>query len=205
MQFPDIHIIIYFIFVFIPGFIFIKVYSLFMPTARIDFSKSWQEVVIYSSVFTGLTYLLYIIPKPEYFIWVNYLILLLGLFILPAITPSLILKFQKTKWFHDNMILPQPTAWDYIFGKRGIYRVLVHLKDGRKIGGNYSYESYTSSYPDERDIYIEQLWEVDDNGSFIQPIERSEGMWITGEEILEIEFISTATDENGDDEIDKQS
>ncbi len=176
-----------------------------MPTERSDFSKSWQEVVAYSVIFSGLTYLLFIIPKLECIAWVNYLIPILGLFIIPLIASYLIIKLQQTKWIHDNMLLPQPTAWDYIFGKRGIYRVIVHLKDGRKIGGNYSYESYTSSYPDERDIYIEQLWEVDDNGSFIQPIERSEGMWITGEEILGIEFISTATDENGDDEIDKQS
>lgn len=205
MQFPDTHTIIFFVLFFLPGFICIKVYSLFMATERFDFSKSWQEVVAYSTIFSGVTYLLYSLPKWGCIAWLDNIIPIVGLFIIPAISPYLIIKLQQTKWCRDNMILPQPTAWDYIFGQREAYWVIVYLKSGDRVGGIYDCRSYTSSYPDERDIYIEQLWDLDDNGGFTEPIEQSEGMWITGEEILGIEFFSMSTDEKGDDKLDKNS
>lgn len=200
MQFPaDTHTIIFFGLFFLPGFICIKVYSFFMATERFDFSKSWQEVVAYSTIFSGITYLLYSFPKLECIVWLDNIIPIVGLFIIPAISPHLIIKLQQTQWFHDNMILPQPTAWDYIFGKREAYWVIVHLKSGIKIGGKYDCSSYTSSYPYTHDIYIEELWGVDDDGKFLHPIEQSKGMWIAGEEILGVEFFSLFKNENGDE------
>lgn len=199
MQVPDIHTIVYFILFFMPGFIFMKMYSLFVPTERTDFSKSWQEVVAYSTIFTGGTYLLYIIPKPEWIVGINYLVLFLGLLIAPLFSPFVIMKLQTTRWFHDNMLLLPPTAWDYVFGKREEYSVIVHFKTGNIIGGKYSIDSYTSSYPYSNDIYIEELWELDEDGHFLKSIKQSKGMWIRGDEILGVEFFDIMTIQDGDD------
>lgn len=203
MQISDVHTIFLFIIFFVPGCIFMESYSLVIPTGRIDYSKSWQKIVVYSIVFSGATYFLYDLAKFEHIAWANNLILILGIFIVPAITPFLFLRLQNIKWFHDNMLLPHPTAWDYIFNKRKSYWVILNLKSGDRIGGIYDVNSYTSAFPYEHDIYIEKIWELDEDGGFIQQIEQSAGMWVQGSEISAIEFFVNSIDENGDDECEQ--
>lgn len=64
----------------------------------------------------------------------------------------------------------------------------MHLKDGSRIGGKYGKYSYASSYPEEDQLYLEQVYYVDENGKFEQPVPRSQGMIIRGDEILAVEF-----------------
>ncbi len=66
--------------------------------------------------------------------------------------------------------------------------MIVHLKDGRKIGGKYDENSFASSSPAEEQIYLEEVWRLDKKGAFIEPTERSKGMIIFKEEILSVEF-----------------
>jgi len=62
------------------------------------------------------------------------------------------------------------------------------LKDGRKIGGKYHKNSFTSSYPVEEQIYLEEVWELDENEDFKRVIDRTEGMIISRDEILSVEL-----------------
>jgi hypothetical protein len=85
---------------------------------------------------------------------------------------------------------PMPTAWDYRFsgGKPG--HLLVRLKDGTKFAGYCSDRSFTSSDPLERDILIEQIYEIgDDNKWVIQP---GKSALVAGGEISTIEFFEEA-------------
>jgi len=53
---------------------------------------------------------------------------------------------------------PVPTAWDYKFSNLGTRYVIIDLKDGSIIYGKYSNNSFSSSIPEERDIYIEEVY-----------------------------------------------
>jgi hypothetical protein len=60
-----------------------------------------------------------------------------------------------------------PTAWDYQFGRlRKAHWVLVKLKDGSMVGGFFGTHSFASSDPEERDIYIEQVYRIDQDSTW---------------------------------------
>lgn len=54
-----------------------------------------------------------------------------------------------------------PTAWDYAFSRlnSGTF-ILVTLSNGSQVGGLYGGASFASSSSAERDILIEEVWEV---------------------------------------------
>ena len=66
--------------------------------------------------------------------------------------------------------------------------IIVHLKDGRKISGRYDTESFASSFPAEEQIYLQEVWILDDEGGFKEPVERTSGIIILKDEISLIEF-----------------
>lgn len=78
-----------------------------------------------------------------------------------------------------------PTAWDWKFGGMGEQWVLVVLKDGAQFAGYCGAKSFMSSDPEERDIYIEQVYEVDEDDNW-HP--RKNGVLIAGGEIRTVEF-----------------
>ena len=80
--------------------------------------------------------------------------------------------------------------WDYIFGQRKAHWVLVHLKDGRVIGGKYSKKSRTSAYPNERQIFLEEVWQIDKKGVFGEKVERTGGLLLFADEIAMVEFFN---------------
>lgn len=86
---------------------------------------------------------------------------------------------------------PAPTAWDYQFNKLqsgcGEW-VIVRLKSGETVYGRYGTGSFSSSEETERDIYLERTYSWSDNGAWIET-DRSDGIWISPNEISTIEFI----------------
>ncbi len=56
--------------------------------------------------------------------------------------------------------------------------MLFHLKNGQRIGGFFGRESYASSYPIEAEIYVENIWRVDESGRFAENVEGNAGMII---------------------------
>lgn len=79
------------------------------------------------------------------------------------------------------------TAWDWKFGAMGDEWVLITLKDGTRIGGLCGRDSFVSSNPDERDLYIESIYRVDGDDRYSTRDERR-GVWIASGEISTIEF-----------------
>ncbi len=92
------------------------------------------------------------------------------------------------EFFQKNAPHPTLRAWDYVFGKRKEYFVIVTLVDGREIAGEYSTESFTSSYPEEPQIYLEKTWKLDENGDFEREINQTSGILVLSKDIQSIEF-----------------
>lgn len=49
--------------------------------------------------------------------------------------------------------------------------------------------AFLSSDPSDRDLYIEEIYEVEDDGPW-QPVPMNRGVWIRGEAIRTIEFLA---------------
>jgi hypothetical protein len=69
---------------------------------------------------------------------------------------------------HVGITLPPPTAWDAVFSGEPAGWVLMRLKSGRLVGGEYAEGSYTGGYPEPGDIFLSVECEVDqDIGEFV--------------------------------------
>lgn len=87
-----------------------------------------------------------------------------------------------------NPIHVIPTGWDYKFSKsnKAVW-VFVTLKDGSSVAGLFGSKSFASSESGERDLYIQEVFRISDDGSW-QCIPRSSGILIRGDQIKHIEF-----------------
>ena len=83
-----------------------------------------------------------------------------------------------------------PTSWDYCFSEQKSLWVIITLKSGKIIYGLFGENSFASSDPYERDIYIEKIYNVDKNMKWVDNEGRSEGIYIAKEEIDTIEFLN---------------
>ncbi len=192
--------LILFIAFVIPGFISLKVYDLLSYGNKVKSSDSIIDAVAYSS----LNYAILSAP-----IWLieNYNIqeghpVLYGLFyfIVLFISPIIIAwgwnKLRKNNFFQDKMTHPIAKPWDYIFSQRKLYWVKITLKSGKLIGGRYGEKSFSSSYPEEEQLYLEETWIMKENGGFDRPKKRTSGILISSSEILYIEFIQYREEKN---------
>ncbi|MFA6036890.1 MAG: DUF6338 family protein [Legionellales bacterium] len=185
---------------FFPGFISLKVYDLLVPNEKRNFSHDFLEAVSYSIL--NLSLLIFLLAPAFALgwyenIWVFCVLAFLTLLVFPAIWPILIyrLVMQNTffsKWF----VSPMRRPWDWFFSRRQPLWVIVHLKDRRKIGGVFASKSYASSYPIKEQIYLEEVWELNETGQFKEPVETSKGVILLGDDISSIEFFETKSREN---------
>ncbi|MHC2792576.1 hypothetical protein ACVINZ_001588 [Mesorhizobium jarvisii] len=78
-----------------------------------------------------------------------------------------------------------PTAWDWKFGQRTEHWLIIKLKDGTVFQGYYGPKSFASS-DDDRDIYVEQIFERDVEGKWV-PMPNA--LWVQASEVSTIEFL----------------
>jgi len=77
---------------------------------------------------------------------------------------------------------PSPvSAWDYMVPrllKNQSHYLVVEFSDGRKVAGLFSSESIAFTTPDRRGMFLEEEWQLNENGDFAQPIVDSAGILI---------------------------
>jgi Family of unknown function (DUF6338) len=173
----------------VPGFISLKVYDLFIPAERRDFSKSLYDAVAYSALnFVALFWLISQMRSGTMSPITWYLSFFLVVIGAPAIWPILFLWLRRQAWMSKHVPHANSRVWDDVFSKREEYWVIVHLKD-RRIGGKYRARSFASSNPAQPEIYIEEVWKLDEEtGRFLNAVEQTAGVLILGDEILAVEF-----------------
>lgn len=94
--------------------------------------------------------------------------------------------WDSARRFGLNIVHPMPTAWDRRFSDlRGSW-VVITLKDGRKVGGWMGQKSVASSDPENRDLYVEKIYEIDDAG--FKDVGDKSALFLPGE-ISTVEFI----------------
>lgn len=177
---------------FIPGFIYLKSYRLFVADTKADFSRDWFEAIGISIInFIVFSFPIYIMTRGNfinnYTFW-YFSIFGLIILIAPIVWAWAFCEISKTKWFSKILVNPTKSAWDSFFSKKESYYVVVNLKNGKRIGGKYGLNSYSSVFPHSNEIYLEEEWQLNDNGGFEKRIDQTAGILITENEISTIEF-----------------
>jgi hypothetical protein len=161
------------------------------PSERRDFSKSVFDAIAYSALNYAALYLLIVWMRSGRMNLPAYAVsALLVLIVFPILWPFLWIRLLSTRVFAKYFVHPIQRPWDNVFGLRKSYWMIVHLKDQRRIGGLFDTASFASSHPAEPQIYMEQVWKLDEDDRFIEPVDRSEGIILLGEDILAIELFS---------------
>lgn len=187
-------------FLFLPGFISLKVYEMIVPQGERDISNLLYEVCAYGALnlaaFSWLIYGAYYFRINEnHPVWFGFILLWI-LFIAPILWPIIWLKIRTWRVIARYIVHPIKKPWDFVFGKREAYWTIVNLTDGRRIGGRYDSNSFVSSYPADEQIYLEEVWKLNGDGKFVEQIKGSRGILISGKDILTIEFLKEEENNN---------
>jgi hypothetical protein len=190
-----------FVSVILPGIVVLKIYDLFCPPQKRDFGSSLLEAAAFGAVNFGLWLvpLLYI-NSEEFFkhhpFW-YFVISLWCLVVFPAVFGYVFYLIRTAKWFCDWAGYPAKTAWDDFFKRKRQCYVLCLLKNGKRIGGYFGGESYATTYPDDPELFLEQVWRVDQNNCLSGPVDGTLGMIIRPGDCDLIQFIKPKEMENG--------
>lgn len=85
-----------------------------------------------------------------------------------------------------------PQAWDFKVLNVGGSFVRVRTEDGTFYGGWYGGNSLASTYPNDRDLFIESQWKLDANGDFKGKIIGTRGVWIPITDKTIVEWVDPA-------------
>ena len=80
------------------------------------------------------------------------------------------------------------SAWDWRFSRFPASLMTVTLKDGSRVSGWCGENSFIGSDPKDRDLYIEQVYDVDEDGNWALKTP-DKGIYIAGGEVRTIEII----------------
>ena len=90
-----------------------------------------------------------------------------------------------------NTIHSTPNAWDYYFSQQEPSFIIVTLVDGTVLYGWYAYNSFSSSDQEERDLYVEKSYSVNEKNEWTMDME-SNGFYVPKDQIKYIEFMKGA-------------
>lgn len=147
--------------VILPGFISMRVYSLLRPGNQPTLKDTVFEALAYGLINLGLMFWAIVLFFRTENIFVQSALIAVVFAIAPIAWPFL-LDGALNK-LAKRGLLPNrnKTAWDEFFSRRQECWLIVHFDDGSKIAGRYSDKSYATIFPTPGHLYIEELWDVD--------------------------------------------
>lgn len=84
-----------------------------------------------------------------------------------------------------------PTAWDHAFQDRHPCFVRARLKDGSWVGGWYGTRSYSTSYPQPAELFLESARRMSRDGSFGARVNQTAGLHLRASDIDVLEFVDS--------------
>lgn len=186
------------IFFLVPGYIFLTFRNQFVAGQDRLGSEQLLAFITYSALNLALFgWILFAIPRRADD-WVVVLTWVFVLLIGPAVLGFVSGMWTQKEWggrlyefFGLSLVHPTARSWDWVFHRVDPCFVLVTLKDGSQCAGYWGVnaagtQSFASSDPKERDLYISQVFEISDEGPW-RPTPKS--IFIAAGEIRTVEFI----------------
>ena len=176
----------------IPGFVSLKAYELLFLCSPKDTASQLIDAIAYSCLnyailFSAIYYVnVYKIETLYPILFVFFCLIVL--FIAPILWVCLLRVVRRSSFLQKWLTHPTEKPWDFVFGVRNPYWIIVTMKDGKKLGGKYGYNSFSSSGPSNEQLYIEETWILNSDGGFERPKEMSAGTLIVSADIESIEF-----------------
>lgn len=183
----------------IPGSIVISITRRVIPKKENEYNTKILEYFIYSFLnFFMWSILIYNIYSNINSWKEHYVLLWLTLFMIIFLSPVAIALIviqiaQKDVirkiciYFNLTSVDTEPSAWDFKFKNISSEWVIVTLKNDKTISGFLGSLSYISQNERERDIYISEVFEIDENNKWTRK-KNTDGILIKAEEIKCIEF-----------------
>jgi hypothetical protein len=180
-----------FLLIVFPGLISVHVYRLLMPARELKWGDSILEGLFYSAINFVLLLpvlaplLIGYLPTehPTRYIVAAVLALLVG----PIAWPVVLIVLFRSRWLKRLLQAPYPSAWDFFFSRRLPVFTLVHLNDGDVVAGYWGGESYAGSFPNDGDVYFEEVYAIKD-GKPSEPVPWSRGLLIRRDQYRYIEL-----------------
>lgn len=188
-----------FLLLIFPGLISTTVYRLLMPARALDWGNAVIQGLFYSAVnfVLALPILYWLVighdPIREGGRYVAAAMLVL--FVTPVLWPLVLRWIFKSKSVAQRIQIPYPTAWDAFFDQREPAFMLIHLSSGRLLGGYWGGNSYAGSFPNDGDIYLEAVYNIDEVGKFGQPIPDTRGVLLRKDQYAYIELFGVPNTE----------
>jgi len=193
----NFHLVLVFV---VPGVIALFVRSKFITGRTPSASENLLVFLVLSLVYYSLT-----VPFLEFFLsvrepWLARAVVWIALVLVGPALFGLVLGYSaQREWpnwiagkLNLNIVHVIPAAWDWRFSKiaRGGMFVLVTLKSGERVAGYFGSNSFASSDNSERDLYVEEEYDVSEGGQWEARREKV-GILISREEVKYIEFWQT--------------
>ncbi|ALK07873.1 DUF6338 family protein [Blastochloris viridis] len=172
----------------LPGFISIQVWRLLVPATERNLKDIIPEALAFGllNAAVGAPPVLLFAATPGQAYGFAFLVLV----VLPTLWPFAV-RSALERLERANLILNRArTGWDAAFLRREPYFVIVHLKDGRRIGGYYGTDSYAGLHPCSGHLYLEQTWTLDASGRFVTPVADSRGLVLRPDDYHFVELFS---------------
>jgi hypothetical protein len=190
----------------VPGYIFLAFRNQFVAGQDRLGTEQLLAFVTYSALnFAIFGWINLAIVPQEAAAWLRIGIWMLTLLVGPAILGFASGVFTQKElgskiyaYFGLNTVHPTARSWDWIFHRVQPCFVLVTLKDGSQCAGYWGVnavgtQSFASSDPKERDLYISQVFEIPDEGPW-RRVQKS--IFIAAGEIRTVEFIQEGIDDD---------
>jgi hypothetical protein len=192
---PEILILVFFLLV--PGFIFIRVFDNLLPGRRRDLGQQIIDVASWSFTIMALWFLPALIlfglsdrlPELLYYLLLVALVVL-GVFVTPILLAYIFYRMEGRGYLKNLGTKPSPTPSDWLFSGShdDHYFVCFHHKDGKDLGGYFGEKSFAASTANGQEIYVEEVWRLDEGGRFIERVEGTRGAIVNREDCELVEF-----------------
>jgi Family of unknown function (DUF6338) len=185
------------LFFLVPGIVILSVRAKFIVGRIPSLKEDALAFVVVSLIYYSIT-----IPfiEPSWFIngsggarlW-SWILLILGGPALFGLILGISSQMEWAEWLADkfglSIVHVIPTAWDWHFSKlpRGGLFIMVTLTNGSTVAGHFGSNSFASSDTKERDLYLEEEYQISKSGNWERRPERV-GILIPAREIRHIEF-----------------
>lgn len=176
-----------------PGFIILGVRGRFREGPVSDLQERVLQYIFASAAYFALVTPFFnatIGPKLDLWLWgaLHFALSPLAIGIAAAYFHQYELLRRLTRRLGLRLPHDAGSAWDYAFARlRGGTYVIVTLTDGATFAGLLGAQSFASSVSDERDLLLEQVWQVPDSGDWNR-LEPYRSVLICGKEVRHIEF-----------------
>jgi hypothetical protein len=82
--------------------------------------------------------------------------------------------------------------------------VRLKLRNGERIGGVFGDLSFASAYPQEQDLFLEEVWSLDEEGGSVEATADSRGILVLRDQIETLEFLAPPGTEGADGEVNQR-